>query len=64
MNEAMKSLAGIKTYSISELFALTGEDRHAVRDEAMRRHALAARRLATAQREITALENLLKEAVK
>jgi len=47
----------LKTYSVSEL-RFAADD---VRDEALRRHNLAAKKLAKLQKEVAELETLLKE---
>ena len=61
MTNEMNELTGIKTYSVIELRTVAADDRHAVRDEAMRRHNLAAKKLAKLQKEVAELETLLKE---
>lgn len=42
----MKSTDGIASYGLPELFAIIPEDRHAVRDECLRRNAVLAKKLA------------------
>ena len=61
MTTTNNELAGIKTYSVNELRSVAADERHAVRDEAMRRHNLAAKKLAKLQKEVAELETLLKE---
>ncbi len=51
----------IKNYAITELYAISSTDRHAVRDEALRRHALVAARFLKAKKEMESLDLLLKE---
>lgn len=50
----------IRKYTISELHSIALEDRHAVRDEVLRRHEKAARQLAKAQKLVEQLEALAK----
>ncbi len=59
--EQMNELTAIKTYTITELRTVSADDRHAVRDEVLRRHAIAARKLAKIQKEVAELEKLAKE---
>jgi len=61
MNTTNIELAGIKKYTVTELRTVAADDRHAVRDEALRRHELAAKKLAKLQKEVAELETLLKE---
>lgn len=57
----MNELAGIKTYSVNELRTVATDDRYVVRDEVIRRHAIAAKKLAKLQKEVAELEALAKE---
>ena len=61
MTNELNELAGIKTYTVTELRAVAADDRHAVRDEAIRRHNLAAKKLANLQKQVAELETLVKE---
>jgi hypothetical protein len=61
MTTSINELAGIKTYTVNELRMVASDDRHAVRDEAMRRHSIAAKKFAKLQKEVAELETLLKE---
>ena len=61
MQNKINELAGIKTYSVNELRSVAADDRHAVRDEAIRRHNIAAKKLAKLQKEVAELELLCKE---
>lgn len=56
----MNTTLGIKKYSMAELHSIATDERHAVRDEAQRRHAKAAKRMADAKWEVECLERLLK----
>jgi len=42
----MNTTDGIASYGLPELFAIIPEDRHAVRDECLRRNAVLAKKLA------------------
>ena len=55
------NLTGIKTYTVSELRAVAVDDRHSVRDEVLRRHSIATRKLAKLQKQVAELETLAKE---
>jgi hypothetical protein len=61
MTNEMNELTGIKTYTVTELRTVAADDRHAVRDEVLRRHTIAARKLAKLQKEVAELETLAKE---
>lgn len=54
-------LAGIKKYTLSELRSLPPEDRHAVRDEALRRHAAAVKKYAQWKNVMEELEELISK---
>jgi len=61
MKNEMSNTAGIKTYSVAELRSISADDRHAVRDEVIRRHTIAAKKLSKLQKEVAELELLAKE---
>ncbi len=61
--KANSELSGMRKYLIAELKAVSVDDRHAVRDEAMRRHAIAANKLAKLNKEVSDLETLIKEVI-
>ena len=63
MQNETSNLKGIKNYSVVELRSVAADDRHAVRDEAMRRHNLVAKRFSKLQKELAELEALLKDVI-
>ncbi len=56
-------LVNIKRYTLAELNQVAAQERHAVRDEALRRHALAVKRLQKDKAEVEQLEELLKRVI-
>ena len=58
----MKTTDSIKEYGIPELHSIIPDDPHAVLSEALRRHALAAKKFIKAQKELLALETLVRAA--
>ena len=58
MTTTNNDLAGIQSYSIAELYSVAPDDRHAVRDEVVRRCDILAAKHRTAARKV---EKLLAE---
>jgi len=63
MQNETSNIEGIKNYSVAELRSVSAGDRHAVRDEAMRRHNNVAKRFSKLQKELAELEALLKDVI-